>query len=95
MERNRENNKEQGVCSIVCFVIKPEYRRKGIAKRLLDQVISDYRSSGYSYIETYPKKDSSSCERNYHGHLSMYKDSGFKEVEEHEDYYTMRLSLST
>ena len=38
------DNQDDKVCSIVCFVISPDLRRKGIAQKILEQVIIDYSS---------------------------------------------------
>ncbi|MEM7299253.1 MAG: GNAT family N-acetyltransferase, partial [Bacteroidota bacterium] len=36
------DNPADKVCSIVCFLIHPNYRRQGIAQQLLDKIIQDY-----------------------------------------------------
>src|SRR5210317_295255 len=45
---------QSNLCSIVCYLISPEYRRKGIAQKILERVINDYTKEGYDYIEAYP-----------------------------------------
>lgn len=80
-------------CAIVCFVIHPDFRRKGIAQKLLERVIQAYGKNACSWIEAYPGKDKNSCERNYHGHLSMYEKFDFIIEEEFDDYYVVRKQL--
>jgi ribosomal protein S18 acetylase RimI-like enzyme len=78
------------ICSIVCFVIAPEYRRKGIARELLERVCSDYSDTDYDYLEAYPGKGELSCEDHYRGPLKMYLECGFAIAEEHKSYYVLR-----
>ena len=84
---------ESEVCAIVCFLIHPDYRRKGIAQKLLEQVIEEYTSMAYDSIEAYPRKDKHSCERNYHGHFCLYEKFDFKIKEELDDHYVVRKGL--
>lgn len=84
---------QQGICSIVCFLIHQDYRRRGIARQLLDQIEKDYRSLGYNYLEAYPKKGEQSSEEHYVGPLEMYMKSGFKILKEFGDYYVVRKRL--
>ena len=41
------------ICSIVCFIIAPEYRKKGVASQILNTIINDYTKKGYEYVEAY------------------------------------------
>lgn len=88
-----EDNPGKKICSIVCFLISPEYRRKGIANLLLDKIIDDYSLSDFDYLEAYPEKNSSSCEKNYKGHLGLYERKNFKISSEHNRYYIVRKEL--
>ncbi len=69
---NREN-----VLSIVCFIVQKEYRRKGIAKKLLNRIIADAEEKEYSVIEAYPKKKSKSEYGKWNGPYEMYINCGF------------------
>ena len=81
------------VCSIVCFLISPDYRRKGIAQKMLEQITYDYTARGYDYLEAYPGKGDLSCEGHYKGPLDLYMKFDFKKVKEHADYYVVRKKL--
>ena len=87
------DNPADKVCSIVCFLVSPEFRRRGIAQKMLQQVTSDYQMLDYDYIEAYPGKGALSCEKQYKGPLSMYEKIGFKIHHEHDDYYVVRKRL--
>jgi len=86
-------NPDEKVCSVVCFVISPEYRRQGIARKLLEQVCNDYTAQDYDYIEAYPGKGKLSCERQYKGPLELYEKLNFKMVKDYDDYFVVRKKL--
>lgn len=81
------------ICSIVCFLMDPAYRRKGIAQKILQQICLDYKDKGYEYIEAYPRKEDHSCEKNYHGHPGMYEKNDFAIVSEKETFFIVRKQL--
>lgn len=87
------DNPDDKVCSIVCFLIHPDYRRQGIAQQLLDTIIKDYSTKDFDYFEAYPKKEASSCEGNFKGPLELYKRYGFKINKEYDDYYVVRRAI--
>lgn len=76
---NEEDNIYK-IGSIVCYVVAPEYRRKGIATKLLKHVISNFKENCYNIIEAYPKLISEIDSENNHGPLKMYIDNGFVQV---------------
>lgn len=80
------------VCSIVCFLIHPDYRRQGLSQRIIEKVIADYSLTDYDYIESYPRKGDSSS-NNFKGPIEIYKRNGFMMHKEYEGYYVMRRNL--
>jgi len=87
------NDPEDKVCSIVCFVIKPEYRRKGVAQKILEQIINDYAIRDYDYLEAYPGQGDLSDERHYVGPLSLYEKFDFKIVKTLDKHFMVRKLL--
>ena len=87
------DNPHDKVCSIVCFIIHPDYRRQGIAQKILEKIIMDYSNKDYDYIEAYPKKGELSSERNFKGPLELYKRNDFKIHKEYDDYYVVRKKI--
>ncbi len=81
------------VVSVVCFLVHPDYRRKGIAQKMLEQICVDYSFPDFDYIEAYPGKDELSCERLYKGPLEMYKRFGFQIEKEYDSYMLVRKYL--
>ena len=78
---------------IVCFIISPEHRRKGIATILLNYVLDTFKSEGVRSIEAYPSKDSEKTNVNYHGFLKMYQNAQFDIINEENDCYLVRKEL--
>lgn len=85
-------NPNDKVCAVVCFLIHPDYRRKGITQKIIEKIIADYSNAKYDFIEAYPKKGKSSSS-NFNGSLELYKRNDFKIYKEHESYYVMRKNL--
>ncbi|MFB6341171.1 GNAT family N-acetyltransferase [Saccharicrinis sp. FJH62] len=86
-------DRTENICSVVCFVIHPDYRRMGIATRLLQKAIADYSDKNFDFMEAYPGNGDLSCEKHYKGPLSMYEKAGFSLYKEYEHLYVMRKSL--
>ena len=84
------DNPHDKVCSIVCFLIHPDYRRQGLAQQLLEKIIKDQSQGDYDYFEAYPKKEATSCGGNFKGPLALYKRFDFQINKEYDDYYVMR-----
>ncbi len=81
------------ICSIVCFLVHPDFRRHGIMQQILDQITSDYTALQYEYIEAYPRQGELSTEKLYHGPIEFYMRNGFRMVKEFEEYTAVRRKL--
>lgn len=78
------------ICSIVCFMVHHNHRRKGVAQKILERISADYSTLGYDCLEAYPARGNLSCEGHYKGPLTMYEKSGFNRIMEHEKYFVVR-----
>jgi ribosomal protein S18 acetylase RimI-like enzyme len=87
------DNPDDKVCSIVCFTINPDNRRKGVAQKLLEQICTDYSLMDYDYLEAYPGKGKLSCEKHYKGPLDLYEKFDFRIVKDNDDYFVVRKAL--
>ena len=87
------DNPDDKVCSIVCFLIHPDYRRKGLAQKILERIIRDCSKKDYDFIEAYPRKEGSSSESSFKGPLELYKINGFRKHKEDAAHYIMRKTL--
>ncbi|HVZ40745.1 MAG TPA: GNAT family N-acetyltransferase [Candidatus Kapabacteria bacterium] len=63
--------------SIVCFLVAPEYRRRGIARTLLSGACDYFARLGMHYVEAYPRSGETRSTANYHGPEEMYRAAGF------------------
>jgi GNAT superfamily N-acetyltransferase len=73
------------VWSIVCFVVDPRERGRGLARRLLAAGVDHARASGATVIEAYPIDPGAERIPNpvaYAGTLRMFLDAGFRIVGE-------------
>lgn len=78
---------------VVCFVIHPDYRGKGLAGKMLEAAVEECRRQGFDRIIGRPFLWSSHPERQYHGVPKMYEDLGFKELSETNGAHTYVLDL--
>jgi len=81
------------IASIVCFIIAPEYRKQGIARKLLQFINESYKSKKFDLLEAYPRKNVKSDAHNYKGPLSLYESEGFSIYKEFENFYIVRKNL--
>jgi len=77
-----ESNDNKKVLSIVCYVVKPDMQRKGIATSLLKAVCEEANKEGFDYVEAYPGINEDGTP-SYHGNYSMYTKQGFKLIKNH------------
>jgi GNAT superfamily N-acetyltransferase len=71
------------VWSIVCFEVRPGYRRRGVARALLRGAIDCARSFGAPVLEAYPVDPEGariSSNFAYVGLVSMFEQAGFRRV---------------
>jgi GNAT superfamily N-acetyltransferase len=76
---------DRPVWAIVCFIVRTSFRRRGVARALLDGAIACAREHGAPALEAYPvdpggKRISTAFA--YVGTLSMFEKAGFERVVE-------------
>lgn len=74
---------EVPVWSVVCFVIRPGYRRRGIARHLLDGAVEYARNRGAPALEGYPIDPGDgriSSALAYVGTTGLFEAAGFERV---------------
>ena len=74
---NWEDPGDAKVKSVVCFLVAPDMRGKGIATALLSRVCADAGERGYRHVEAYPRVSSKDMYVNHHGPDSLYYKQGF------------------
>jgi len=83
------------VLSVVCFVIDPGERRRGLARLLLRTACSAAAAEGLDWVEAYPRKEASTPAQHYHGPLPLYLSEGFAAFRELPDFWIVRKDLRT
>jgi GNAT superfamily N-acetyltransferase len=79
--------------AIVCFVIGPQYRGQGLARKLLDGACDAMRDGGMRSLEAYPPLSPGTATSSYHGRLGMYEAAGFERVRDAGRFAVMRKAL--
>lgn len=65
---------------ITCVAIDTNYRGRGLAKRLIRNVLRDLKRRGIKTVDAYPVKNPKSLNQIPCGPVALWKDLGFKEV---------------
>lgn len=82
---------------IVCFVIAPSRRRRGIARVLLQGALESFAARGFRLVDAFPFKSSDSqlAADHYHGPLPPFLDAGFSVIGQHRRLTAMRKLLGS
>ena len=81
---------------VLCFVVHPQWRRRGVARVLLVAACESLTRRGFATIEAYPFKagDSDDATDHYHGSLSMFVDNGFEITRDDSEMTVVRKMLT-
>jgi GNAT superfamily N-acetyltransferase len=86
----------EGVWSVLCFVVRPGLRRRGIAGALLDAAVDFARDRGARAVEGHPLDDARRkvhAMEAYVGVASMFARAGFTEIDRRGSRPVYRLEL--
>jgi len=81
---NKLNSYIQGkkVALSICFLVSPEYREHGIARKILDYAIDFYRSEGYDGMISLPVDQDIEKVYHYLGTMNMYAERGYETIDQ-------------
>ncbi|MCL2513354.1 MAG: GNAT family N-acetyltransferase [Oscillospiraceae bacterium] len=79
--------------AVICFEIAPEYRMKGVATALLQQVIADAKAEGYTAVAGFPVMRGERYEWDNPGPIRLYEKAGFVKVAEQDGRLVMKKEL--
>jgi ribosomal protein S18 acetylase RimI-like enzyme len=70
------------VWSVICFVVPPAHRGRGVARALLEGAVAYARERGATLLEAYPvdRSGRSADDTMWFGAKSLYDEAGFREV---------------
>lgn len=74
---------ERPAWSVICFVVRPGYRRRGVAEALLEGAVEYARGCGAPVVEGYPLDAEGArigAASAYVGTVSMFERAGFRRV---------------
>jgi GNAT superfamily N-acetyltransferase len=80
---------------IVCFIIAPAWRRRGVSRALLASALSSLAARGFRLVDAFPFKsgDSERAADHYHGALSTFIAAGFAPLAETDAVTVVRKFL--
>ena len=78
--------------AIVCFVVAPGWRRRGVARALLDGALASLTARGVRLVDAFPWKAGASTDPtdHYHGPLSLFLAAGFTPISDEEQLTVVR-----
>jgi ribosomal protein S18 acetylase RimI-like enzyme len=81
---------------IVCFVVAPAWRRRGVATALLDAALADLAARGIAIVDAFPFKagDSTSSTDHYHGPAALFASRGFEPIGGNDEMTVVRRRLA-
>jgi len=71
-------DKTENIGSLICFLIAKDYRRQGIAHKLLAVACEGFKQNGFNFAEGYPVIGVEGDDKNYHGPLALFLSAGFE-----------------
>jgi ribosomal protein S18 acetylase RimI-like enzyme len=81
--------------AIVCFVIDPQWRRRGVARALLDGALASFSARGIRIVDAFPWKagESTAPADHYHGPPALFAAAGFTEIRDDKELTVVRKRL--
>jgi len=62
---------------ILCFVVAPAWRRRGVARALLAAACEGLKAQGMTEVQANPRARADTPAANHHGPLALYRNAGF------------------
>jgi GNAT superfamily N-acetyltransferase len=84
----------EGIWTVGCFLIDPAWRRRGVARALLEAGIELARAEGGRAVEAFPRRaEGVPDEQLWTGPFPLFESAGFRIVHEQVQYPVLRLVL--
>jgi ribosomal protein S18 acetylase RimI-like enzyme len=87
---------EHAAAAILCFVIAPAWRRRGVARALLAGALASFAARGIRVVDAFPFKAGANPTPAdlYHGPAELFAAVGFEVQGETDDVTVMRRRLA-
>ena len=84
------------MAAIVCFVIAPQWRRRGVARALLKGALANLRDRGVRRVYAFPFNAANDLRpaAHYHGPASLFREAGFVQDHVTADLALVRLDMA-
>lgn len=84
----------EAVLAVACFLVDPDWRRRGVAERLLEAGIQLARETGARVLEAFPHRSAAASDEMFWlGPFSLYERQGFEVVHDFGPYPVLRREL--
>ncbi len=81
----------EGVFSVVCFLVDPEFRGRGVARKLLEHAVDWAQAEGHRALEAFPRGAGDvTAEEQWTGPMGLYEELGFRKVHDFAPYPVFR-----
>ncbi|CAG1005286.1 phosphinothricin acetyltransferase [Burkholderiales bacterium] len=85
---------ETDIAMVLCFVVHPEHRRRGVATALLEGALAELAARGFRCVEAYPfKADEEDLSEHYHGPRQLFEAAGFTLLRDDAKLCVLRKAL--
>jgi GNAT superfamily N-acetyltransferase len=74
-----QDNRETGVWSVVCFFVRRDHRKEGVAAAMLEEAVKQAKKRGAKVVEGYPVEPDSPSYRCM-GFVSVFREKHFEAV---------------
>ena len=83
------------IWAITCFMIRPEYRKKGLAGYIVKVILEDLRKQGIKLVQSFPQRTKSREDgEHWRGPENIFLKAGFKIERDDKNHPVLSINLS-
>ena len=79
--------------AVLCFVVDPAQRGRGVARALLRHAIDDLSARGFAFVDAFPKREADGPAAHFRGPLALFEQHGFEPIAQSGKTVAMRRRL--